>query len=295
MNEFVRTPESYFSNLTDFPYHLKYLYNLTTTSNARLAYIDQGIEKNGVALFLHGNPTWSYCYRKMIPIMLDAGYRVVAPDMIGFGRSDKPIDQSWHNFMRHYQILLDFITALSLKNITLICHDWGGLFGLNIVPVIPEKFQNIIILNTMLCTGTTMPEIWHRWVKFNNQQRNLDPVQCLVDSGCSLSDKEKAGFRAPYPHALYKAAFRQFPRFIPDTIDAPGAELGRMSEKFWSNDWQGKSFVAIGAKDQILSEPTKKIAGLIRNCPEPLMINDAGHFLFEWGDRILENALLHIN
>lgn len=295
MNDFVRTPESYFVNLVDFQYHPKYLYNLTTASNARLAYIDEGVEKNGVALFLHGNPTWSYCYRKMIPKMLNAGYRVVAPDMIGFGRSDKPIYQSWHNFTRHYQILVDFINTLSLKNITLICHDWGGLFGLNIVPIMPAKFKNVIILNTMICTGTTMPEIWYRWAKFNDQQRNLDPVQCLIGSGCLLSDKEKEGFRAPYPHALYKAAFRQFPRFIPDTIDAPGAELGRISEKFWANDWQGKSFVAIGTQDQILSEPTKKIAGLIRNCPEPLMINDAGHFLFEQGDKILETALAHIN
>jgi pimeloyl-ACP methyl ester carboxylesterase len=292
MIEFVRTPESFFVNLKEFPYQPKYLLNLPYTNNARLAYIDEGTNTNGVALFLHGNPTWSYCYRKMIPIMIDAGFRTIAPDMIGFGRSDKPVQQLWHNFTRHYNILSSFINYLNIKNITLICHDWGGLFGLNIVPTMAERFKRIIVLNTMLCTGTTMPDVWYRWTKYNDTQYDLNPVQCLVESGCVLSETEKQGYLAPYPNAFYKAAFRQFPKFIPDKYNYPGADIGRSSKQFWQNKWQGESFVAVGAQDQILADTTKQLAqDVIRGCPDPMVIDDAGHFLFEWGDQILKSAL----
>lgn len=292
MIEFARTPESFFSELEKFPYQPKYLSDLAYTNNGRMAYIDEGKDVQGIALFLHGNPTWSYCYRKMIPIAIAAGFRTIAPDMIGFGRSDKPVHQSWHNFMRHYYILLQFIEYLDLKNITLVCHDWGGLFGLNIVPAMSKRFRRIVVLNTMLCTGITMPDIWYRWAKYNDSQYNLNPVECLVGTGCQLSDSEKQGFLAPYPTAFYKAAFRQFPKFIPDRENLPGAELGKRSTHFWKNEWEGESFVAVGAKDQILAETTKNLAcNIIRGCPEPMIIDDAGHFLFEWGDQILESAL----
>ena len=291
MIDFVRTPESFFKNLKEFPYQPKYLYSLPHTNNGRLAYIDHGHDTNGVALFLHGNPTWNYCYRKMISPMLGAGFRVILPDMIGFGRSDKPVQQQWHNFMRHYDILKAFITELNLTNVTLICHDWGGLFGLNLVPAMLERFSRVVILNTMLCTGNTMPSSWYRWLTYNNQQHDLNPVDCLIGSGCILDEQEKQSFNAPYPSALYKAAFRQFPKFIPDQKHLPGAELGEQSAKFWQNDWQGQSFVAVGAADQILSGPTKELASMIKGCPSPMIINDAGHFLFEHGDQIIKSAL----
>lgn len=296
MLDLVRTPETRFQNLKDFPYTPKYIDNLLDTDGARLCYVDEEPDKQEVALFLHGNPTWNYCYRKMIPIMLRAGFRVVAPDMIGFGRSDKPIDQTWHNWTRHYNILRNFIETLDLKNITLICHDWGGLFGLNIVPSMPERFKRIVALNTMLCTGETMPERWYRWLEYNNSQRDLDPTQCLKDCGCILNENEVAGFLAPYPSPLYKAAFRQFPKFIPDMPNRPGALLGKSSIKFWQQDWQGESFVAIGTMDEILRDTTKNIASsIIRNCPEPMLIDNAGHFLFEWGDQVLAKALEHFD
>lgn len=292
MTEFIRTPETRFLNLDNFPYTPSYIQNLKDSDGARLSYIDEQSDSKETALFLHGNPTWSYCYRKMIPIMLESGFRAIAPDMIGFGRSDKPIYQQWHTFEKHINILRSFIETLDLTNITLICHDWGGMFGLNLVPSMPHRFKRIIALNTMLCTGDIMPEIWYRWLAYSNGHPNLDPTECLIDCGCTLTRSEISSFLAPYPNALYKAAFRQFPNFIPDRPERFGAQLGQDSVKFWQQHWQGESFVAIGMMDEILRNPTNDLAcKVIRGCPTPMRIESAGHFLFEWGDQVLQEAL----
>ena len=295
MYTFLRTPESRFLNLVDYDYSPNYVYDLPKSNGARLHYIDEGSGIAGVALCLHGNPTWGYCYRHMIPTLVAAGYRVIIPDMIGFGRSDKPEQEHWHNFDRHYTILQEFIKLLNLKNITLICHDWGGLFGLNIVPSMPDRFLRLVALNTMLCTGEAMPDIWYRWLAYNNTQPDLDIVKCLTECGCALGNHDKKGFDAPFPNLTYKSALREFPNFIPDRPDRFGADIGKNSVRFWQHEWAGQSFVAVGTNDLILTDTTKQLAKIINNCPAPMGLPDAGHFLFEWGEQIIKSALAHFN
>lgn len=295
MYTFIRTPESRFSNLIDYNYAPNYIYDLPKTNGARLHYVDEGVDINGVALCLHGNPTWGYCYRHMISSLVAAGFRVIIPDMIGFGKSDKPEQEQWHTFDRHHTIIQEFIKLLDLKNITLICHDWGGLFGLNVVPLMPERFVRLVALNTMLCVGEAMPDVWYRWLAYNNTQPDLNIVDCLTNCGCMLDEHEKNGFNAPFPDLTYKSALRIFPSLIPDHPNQFGAALGKNSVDFWTNSWQGQSFVAVGTKDQILTNPTKDLAKMIRNCPEAMEIPEAGHFLFEQGQQIVQAALKYFN
>ena len=218
---------------------------------------------------------------------------MVAPDLIGFGRSDKPALDSDHSWDLHRGMLVDLIERLDLKNILLVCQDWGGLFGLTLPLAMPDRFTRLLVMNTGLGTGQ-VTEGFRQWRAYSNTQNDL-PVGKLIRRGKpDMSDAEAAAYDAPFPDATYKAALRAFPNLVPDGEDASGAALSREAAAFWQQRWAGDSFMAIGMADPVLGPPAMRaLHKLIRNCPPPLEVPQAGHFVQEWGAPIAKAALAH--
>lgn len=292
--ETLRTPEEHFKNLPGFPYAPHFLDTLPGYSGLRLHYIDEGPrDAEPVFLCLHGEPSWSYLYRKMIPVFITAGGRVVAPDFFGFGRSDKPLDEAVYTFDFHREALIAFIEALDLQRITLVCQDWGGLLGLTLPMDMAGRFERLIVMNTFLPTGEEpLAKGFLAWRAFANAHPDME-VGRLIQRGCPhLSDAEAAAYDAPFPDARFKAGVRRFPNLVPDRPDAPGAALSRRARAWWTNEWRGKSFMAIGAADPVLGEPVMlRLKEIIRGCPPPFVLKEAGHFVQEWGEGVARAAL----
>ena len=294
----LRPPEERFVDLSDFPYGPIYIDNLKGFEGLRLHYVDEGPEDaDHIFLCLHGEPTWSYLYRKMIPIFTGAGYRVVAPDFFGFGRSDKPTDEAVYTFDFHRNMLISFIEHLELTNITLVCQDWGGILGLTLPMDMIDIFSRLLILNTTLGTGDVQLSKgfldWRAWVRKNP---DMSAGRLLKLTCPHLSEAECAAYDAPFPDIQYKAGVRRFPEIVPDHPDAPGAELSRRARDWLRNKWEGSVFMAIGMKDPVLGPPVMQVLrNDIRNCPEPYEHPDAGHFVQEWGEKIAKEAITAFN
>ena len=292
MTDALRTPDERFAGLPGWPYPTRFAQPLG--DGLRMAYIDEGPrDAPATVLCLHGNPSWGYLYRHMIPAFLGAGLRVVAPDLIGFGRSDKPVDAAWHRFGNHRQSLLNFIEALDLKNLMLVCQDWGGIFGLTLPMALPDRFTRLLVMNTTLATGE-LTEGFRQWRAYANSQPDLMVGKLLRRGKRELSEAEAAAYDAPFPDAGHKAALRAFPNLVPDGADAEGAALSRQAADFWQQRWQGQSFMAVGAQDPVLGLPTMlALQQQIRGCPAPMVVADGGHFVQEWGGPIAQAALRH--
>lgn len=284
----MRTPDERFANLPGFDWAPNYL----EWQGFRVHYLDVGTGDRTL-LCLHGEPTWSYLYRKMIPPFVAAGYRVIAPDFIGFGRSDKPEEEGFYTFEMHRNLLLHVIEKLDLKNIALAVQDWGGLLGLTVPMDMPARFERLLIMNTALGTGDVpLSAGFVAWRDYVNKNPGIDCGKLLGRACPHLSAAEAAAYEAPYPDAASKAGVRRFPNLVPDRPDAPGAALSRRARDWWRNDWKGESFMAIGAKDPVLGLPVmKELRKIIRNCPEPYVHAEGGHFLQEWGGDIAREAL----
>jgi haloalkane dehalogenase len=292
--DIVRTPDERFVNFPGYPFAPRYLDTLQGFANLRMHYLDEGPRDAGhVFLCLHGQPTWSYLYRRMIPLLVRAGHRVVAPDFFGFGKSDKPVDEAEYTFDFHRGSLLSFIAALDLRRITLVCQDWGGLLGLTLPMAMSERFDRLLAMNTMLATGDVpLSDGFLAWRKWSNANPDMAVGRLLKRSCPQLSDAEAAAYDAPYPDARAKAGVRRFPNLVPDNKDAPGAEISRRARVWWQNEWRGKSFMAVGAADPVLGPPVMaELRNNIRGCPDPLVIKDAGHFVQEWGEQIVPATL----
>ncbi|HEX7439449.1 MAG TPA: haloalkane dehalogenase, partial [Caldimonas sp.] len=235
--EILRTADERFRALPGYAFAPRYLDDLPGFDGLRVHYVDEGAPNAAVtALCLHGNPSWSYLYRHMIPVFTNAGLRVVAPDLIGFGRSDKPADAQWHSFERHRDMLLGFIVRLDLREILLVCQDWGGLLGLTLPQQMPERFTRLLVMNTGLGTGQ-VTEGFRQWRAYSNSQADL-PVGKLIQRGKpDMTAAEVAAYDAPFPDPRYKAALRAFPNLVPDGEDAPGAALSRAAREFWHERW----------------------------------------------------------
>jgi haloalkane dehalogenase len=284
----LRTPDERFVNLPGFAYPPHY----TDYAGWRVHYLDEGPRDAAVtALCLHGNPTWSYLYRHMIPVFIGAGLRVVAPDLIGFGRSDKPADEAAHTWDLHGGMLLALVERLQLKNVLLVCQDWGGLFGLTLPMALPDAFTRLLVMNTALGTGQ-LTDGFRAWRTYSNAQPDLAVGRLIRRGKPGLSDAETAAYDAPFPDVGYKAALRAFPNLVPDGHDAPGAALSREALAFWRERWAGESFMAIGLQDPVLGAPVMHaLQRAIRNCPPPLEVAEGGHFLPEWGAPVAQAAL----
>jgi pimeloyl-ACP methyl ester carboxylesterase len=287
----LRTPEERFANLPGLPWAPHSL----EWRGLRVHYLDEGPKDARVLLALHGEPTWSYLYRRMIPPFLAAGYRVVAPDFIGFGRSDKPEDEAFYTFDMHRGFLLDFVARLDLERVTLAVQDWGGLLGLTLPMEAPERFERLLVMNTALGTGDVpLSEGFIAWRAYVAKTPDLDCGKLLARACPHLAPAEAAAYEAPFPDSRHKAGVRRFPQLVPDRPDAPGAALSRRARDWWKSAWQGESFMAIGAKDPVLGPPVMDaLRKIIRGCPEPHVVAGGGHFLQEWGDEVARAALAH--
>ncbi len=290
----LRTPDERFKNLPRFPFEPKYINDLKGYEELRLHYLDEGPENsNEIFLCLHGQPTWTYLYRKMIPHFTNAGFRVVAPDFFGFGKSDKPVDEEIYTFNFHRNMLLAFIENLDLKNITLVCQDWGGILGLTLPMDIPKRFSRLLVMNTLLATGDIqLSKGFIDWRAWNNTKPDMVVGRLLGRTCPHLSEEERAAYDAPFPDINYKAGVRRFPNIVPDRPDMEGAQISQKARDYLSKEWNGDVFMAIGTQDPVLGPPIMRpLSKIIRGCPKPYELKEAGHFLQEWGDEVAKEAL----
>ena len=279
----MRTHDERFAGLPGFAFPPHYL----EWRGLRAHYLDEG-KGERTYLCLHGNPTWSYLYRRMIPPFVASGARVVAPDLIGFGRSDKPDDEALYTFDFHRRFLLEFIESRALKNITLVVQDWGGLLGLTLPMEMPERFERLLLMNTALATGDVpLSAGFIAWRSYSQKNPDLAVGKLLARACPHLTDAEAAAYDAPFPDARYKAGVRRFPPMVPERYEDPGAAISRKARDFLYTAWRGESFMAIGATDPVLGLSVMRLVqSWIRNCREPLVIENGGHFLQEWGEEV---------
>jgi haloalkane dehalogenase len=295
MIEALRTPDERFAGLPGFDFPVRYVDDLPGYEGLRGAYLDCGpADAQRTFLCLHGEPSWSYLYRRMIPVFLETGARVVAPDLLGFGRSDKPVREADYSFTFHRDYLLRLVERLDLRRITLVVQDWGGLLGLTL-PVdagFAARLERLIVMNTGLGVGDSPGPGFEAWKAYALATHDL-PVGDLIARGTPhLTAAEKAAYDAPFPDATYKAGARVFPALVPVTPDMEGAAISREAREFWSQRWSGPSFMAIGDADPVLGPPAMHaLRRVIRGCPEPMMIAGGGHFVQEWGEPIARAAL----
>jgi pimeloyl-ACP methyl ester carboxylesterase len=283
---YIRTAETRFSNLPDFAFEPQYV-ALPSFPAMRMAYIDApaaNVSNGKIALCLHGEPSWSFLYRKMIPVLQAAGYRVIAPDLFGFGRSDKPVDPTWFQFLTHRQSLLEFVETLGLREILLIVQDWGGILGLTLPVVAPERYKQLLVLNTTLGTGDSgLTQGFKDWRTYMAAQANFDCAKLFARACPHLTQAELAAYNAPFENPESLAGVLRFPGLVPEFIDSQGAHESRLARQFWSNDWHGKSFMAIGALDPVLGPAVmNELRQRIRGCPQAMVVANGGHFLQEW-------------
>jgi len=290
----LRTPEERFENLPGYPFPSNYVNDLAGYEGLRVHYLDEGpSEADQVFLCLHGQPSWSYLYRKMIPVFSEAGHRSIAPDLFGFGKSDKPIEDSVYTYDFHRGMLVALIERLDLKNITLVCQDWGGLLGLTLPIEMPERFTRLIVMNTAFGTGDVpLGKGFIEWRAFSNANPDMNIGGLFKRSCPNLSEAEWQAYDAPYPDVSYKAGVRRFPNLVQDNPDAGGAALSRKAREWFSKEWNGKAFMAVGMQDPVLGPPAMAyLRSHIKGCSEPLEMATAGHFVQEEGDVVARQAL----
>ena len=279
----MRTPDERFAGLPGFPFAPHYV----QWKDWRVHYLDEG-KGERTFLCLHGEPTWCYLYRRMIPGFVARGARVVAPDFVGFGRSDKAQDEALYRFDFHREFLLWFIERLQLRKITLVVQDWGGLLGLTLPMDVPQ-IEGLFVMNTALATGDVpLSAGFVAWRAYVAKNPDLDCGKLLGRACPHLGEEEKKAYDAPFPDSAYKAGVRRFPPMVPERPDDAGAALSRKAREWLKTSWKGESFMAVGAKDPVLGVPVmRELRSWIRGCPEPVVIENGGHFLQEWGEEVL--------
>lgn len=280
--DILRTPDSAFAGLKDYPFAPNYVQIADDT--LRLHYVDEGPKDAPSVLCMHGEPTWSYLYRHMIPIFAKAGHRVIAPDLIGFGKSDKPAARSDYTYQAHVDWMTEWLTALDLRNITLVCQDWGGLIGLRLVAAMPERFDRVVTANTALPTGDQpMGEAFESWRAFS-QEVPIFPAGKIVYGGTTkkIDADEIAAYDAPYPDESFKAGARQFPTLVPSRPEDPASQPNRDA---WSvlKTFEKPWLTAFGADDRVMAGIDKVFQKYIPGAAgQPhTTLPDAGHFLQE--------------
>lgn len=303
----LRTPDTAFDNLPGYPWQPNYVSNLPALQGLRLHYLDEGESEIAIEAFgqttylcLHGNPAWSYLYRKMIPTFLESGARVVAPDLIGFGKSDKPKKDAFHTFTWHRQVLVELIERLDLQNIVLVVQDWGGLLGLTLPHEFHGKsnrsyyrFKGLLLMNTTLATGEApLSQGFLDWREMCRKNPEFKIDKLFARGNPQMSQAECAAYMAPFPENGFRAATRAFPPMVPEVPQADGAEVSRKARDFWQTEWDGITLMAVGAQDPVLGlETMRTLQKLINGCPEPLILDNAGHFVQERGEEIAKLAV----
>jgi len=281
----LRTPDERFDDLPDFDFPPNYLHvDDTTGGTLRLHYLDEGPSDAAPILALHGEPTWCYLYRHMIPLFTAAGHRVLAPDLIGFGRSDKPTEREDYTYQRHVDWMSDWLRQMDLANITLVCQDWGGLIGLRLVADMPDRFTRVVVANTALPTGDKpMSEAFLSWRDYSQSVPEFNAGR-IVHGGTTskLTPEEVAAYNAPFPDASFQAGARQFPVLVPVTPDNPASASNRAAWEVLKS-LQIPVLTAFGADDKIMAGVDKLFQ---RDLPGAVgqphtILPGAGHFLQE--------------
>ena len=277
----LRTPEERFASLPDFPYPPHY----TDVGGLRMAHVEAGPADAHPVLMLHGEPSWSFLYRKMMPIVASAGHRVLAPDLVGCGRSDKPADKADYSFQRHVEWMTRWVEANDLNHITLVCQDWGSLIGLRVAAEHPERFDRIVVANGGLPIGRELgaSPAFQAWLEFSKRSP-LFPVGRIVGQGCKtkLSREVKAAYDAPFPDDSYKAGVRIFPSLVPVKPDDPGAEDNRRAWEVFRR-WTKPFLTAFSDGDPITHGGERIFQKHVPGAQgQPhVTIMGAGHFLQE--------------
>jgi haloalkane dehalogenase len=281
----LRTPEERFASLPSYDFEPHYTEVPDGDGGTlRIHHVDEGPAAAEVVLCLHGEPTWSFLYRKMIPVFVRAGYRAVAPDFVGFGRSDKPASRSDYTFARHVDWMADWLRQLDLSRITLVCQDWGGLIGLRLVAEHPERFARVVAANTGLPVGEgPASEAFLAWRKAS-QEMPVMPVGPLVAGACvsQVPPEVVRAYDAPFPDESFKEGARQFPVLVPISPDDPAAPANRRAWKVLER-WEGPFLTAFSDSDPITRGGDEVLRQRIpgaRGQPHTT-IRNAGHFLQE--------------
>jgi haloalkane dehalogenase len=277
--EIFRTPEDRFDNLPGFPWEPEY----REWQGMRLAHIDEG--EGPPVLMLHGEPTWGFLYRKVMGPLLEAGYRCVVPDLPGFGRSDKPVDDDWYSMDNHTDAVVTLIDELDLHDTTLVCQDWGGPIGLRAATIErPERFSRLVAMDTGIFNGRQkMTDNWFHFRDFIASHRDVRiemPIQ--GGSATELSDEIVAAYVAPFPNVESKAGVRTFPPLIPQTPDAPGAAEGQATADYLRTDTRPALLLWADSDPALPLDPVGRQVQTLFPSAEPLtVIENAGHFLQE--------------
>jgi haloalkane dehalogenase len=280
----LRTPDDRFDNLPDFPFEPHYCeIRDADLGPLRIHYVDEGPGHGPVVLCLHGEPTWSYLYRRMIPLFAAAGLRTVVPDLVGFGRSDKPSERSDYTYARHVQWMKDWLVAMGLCDVTLLGQDWGGLIGLRLVAEIPERFARFSLSNTALPTGDIPAnEAFQRWRKYSQEEPDFDigHIVNLFGRG-NLTEQEVEAYRAPFPSDAYKAGARQFPLLVPISPDDPAAPANRQAWKVL-REWHKPALMCFSDSDPIMAGGEKPFLKLVPGTKnQPHVTLKGRHFIQE--------------
>jgi haloalkane dehalogenase len=283
--EFLRTTDDRFVDLPGYDFSPNYLQvDDSEGGELRVHYLDEGPGDADPVLLMHGEPSWSFLYRKMIPILVAAGQRVIAPDLVGFGRSDKPSQRSDYSYQRHVDWMQSLLDQLQLDKITLVCQDWGGLIGLRLVAENPGRFARVVAANTMLPTGDhDLGQAFVDWRTFSQQVPEF-PVASIVNGATTteLDPEIQRGYDAPFPDESYKEGARQFPTLVPATPEDPAAAPNRAAWEVLSQ-WQKPFLTAFSDSDPITAGVDADMQKLIPGCQGQAhtTIENGGHFLQE--------------
>jgi haloalkane dehalogenase len=294
MGEVLRTPDERFEGLPDWPYAPHYIDDLPGYEGLRVHYVDEG-PRNAARVFLclHGEPSWAFLYRKMIPVFAATGARVICPDFLGFGRSDKPVDDATYTVPFHRDMILAFIERLDLRGITLVVQDWGGLIGLTLPQEAPERYERLLVMNTAFGTGAAPSPGFMAWRAYAAATPDMPVGQLFKRGKADMTPAEVAAYDAPFPDQRYKAGVRRFPQLVPLEGDVdPFIGLSHRATAFWREDFKGPVFMAIGMADPVLGpEVMQKVRATFPQCPPAYEVPDGGHFVQEHGDEIARAAL----
>lgn len=294
----LRTPDAAFDSCPDYPWVPRYLADLPSLAGLRQHYLDESGAGDSRAerltfLCLHGNPAWSYLYRKMIPVFLAAGHRVVAPDLIGFGKSDKPKNDTFHQFDWHRQNLLELVERLDLQRVVLVVQDWGGILGLTLPMAAPGRYRGLLVMNTAMPTGEEpLSQGFKDWRAMCQKNPAFDIGRLFARGNPHMNAAQCQAYNAPFPNTGFRAATRRFPDMVPDEFSAQGAAWIRQAKQFWANDWHGSTLMAVGMQDPVLGwDVMQLLQNSIKGCGPALKLEQAGHFVQEHGQVIAEKAL----
>jgi haloalkane dehalogenase len=283
--DFLRTPDERFKGLPGYDFDPNYVSVPDGEDRElRVHYIDEGPSDGQIVLLMHGEPSWSYLYRKMIPVFADAGYRAIAPDLIGFGRSDKPTKRADYTYKRHVNWMVVFFEAIDLRAATLVGQDWGGLIGLRLVAEHPDRFARVVAANTFLPTGDyPLGEGFMRWQKYSQETPNFH-AGGIIKGGCrtELSREVIEAYNAPFPDDTYKEGARQFPVLVPTRPDDPASEANRAAWKALG-EWHKPFLCAFSDEDPVTRGADRLFQKMVPGTADQphTTIQGGGHFLQE--------------